>query len=73
MDLIFKTKEIFDNNPKIVKVSNFYFERHFCEVLKTEVKIDLNQSILDKNSEELSVFGYCKDCNTIFYNKDYKS
>ncbi len=73
MDLIFKTKEIFDKNPKIVKVSNYYFERHFCEVLQEEVKIDLDQSILNKKTEELSIFGYCSHCNTIFYNKDYKS
>ncbi len=73
MDLIFKTKEIFDKNPKVVKVSNFYFERHFCEAKNEEVKIDLTYSILDKNTEEISIFGYCKDCNTIFYNKDYKS
>lgn len=73
MDLIFKTKEIFDNNPNIVKVSNYYFERHFCETKKEEIKINLNYSILDKNTEEISVFGYCEHCNTVFYNKDYKN
>ncbi|MFV0519589.1 MAG: hypothetical protein ACK5LY_04865 [Lachnospirales bacterium] len=72
MDLIFKVNEIFEKKPKIVKVSNFYFEKHLCEVAKEEIKINLSQSILDTNTKELSIFGYCEHCNTLFYNKDFK-
>lgn len=72
MDLIFKIDEIFKKNPKIVKVTNFYFETHKCEVANKEIKINLDKSILDTNTKEISVFGYCEHCNTLFYNKDFK-
>ncbi|MFV0440311.1 MAG: hypothetical protein ACK5LV_03335 [Lachnospirales bacterium] len=72
MDLIYNVNKLFSNKPNIVKVSNFYFERHLCSATKEEIKIDLNFSILNQNTKEICVYGYCENCNTIFYNKDYK-
>lgn len=72
MDIILKLEQLFKLQPNIIKVNNFYFERHFCDVTKEEIKIDLNLEITNASSNEVNLIGYCPHCNTLFYNKDYK-
>ncbi len=73
MDNIFKFQQILNNNPNIVKVKNFYYENHECSDQHKLIKINLDIMLKDNMSDEVNVMGYCRHCNTLFYNKDYSS
>lgn len=73
METLMNIKDILNDAVEFVKVNNFYFEEHSCNVSNKTYNVNLNYTIKENSIDELTLFGYCKDCKTVFYNKDFSS
>ncbi len=68
--MLFKVIEILKSAENFEKSNNFYFQKHIC-LNGEEIKTNFNYKIKNDKTDEVSMFGYCEKCNTVFYNKDF--
>lgn len=65
--------EILNKARDFEKAKSYNFVNHNCEVSKKIIKVPLKYSLMIEDEEKIDIFGYCPDCNKVYYNQDYKS
>ncbi len=73
MDLLKEVTEVFRDVENFQETKNYYFERHNCSKTGEDKKVLLDFSIGNETTDKIVRFGYCEDCKTLFFHKDFVS
>lgn len=65
--------ETFKTAENFTESKNYYYENHKCQKNGDNKKIMLDFIISNETTDKILRFGFCNDCKTVFYHKDYKS
>ena len=69
MNLLGDIKDVLVASRKSVKTNNFFFEKHMCESKNEKIKVELLYTIRNNDSHDITNFGICPECKTIFYHE----
>lgn len=61
------------NSTEMVQTKNFFYDMHFCETKKEEMKINLDYTLKMNKTDEIINFGSCPYCNKVYFHKNFSS
>jgi len=73
MDLLKKVSSIFAEVKNYSETKNYYFERHNCSDCGENIKVMLDFTLANENTDKILRFGFCDKCGTLFYHRDFLS
>ncbi len=73
MKKIAEVQQILKDVKNFEKVKTYNFVTHECPVKNETFKVNLEYSVNFQDDKYFDIFGYCKHCNTVFYNEDFNS
>lgn len=72
MDLLNDYIALFKDATSFEKSTNFYFEKHLCDVQKEEIKVQFDYNLSKENCGDSIILGQCPHCKKVFYNIEMK-
>ena len=69
MDLLSEVKQILTEGENFTKTNNFFFEKHMCVAKNELLKVELKHTVRDNNTDDITNFGICPACKTVFYHE----
>lgn len=56
-----------------VETKNFYYENHNCKTTGDNIKVNLEYTLSNDDTDKVIRFGICDNCKTCFYHYDFIS